>query len=193
MHQQTTLELILTLLSLVAHILDARQNIWARILAYPVLCVNIYVYALRNLYGKVAHSVLGLLINSYAYVQWKGSASRAPIQVTRTSSRTLLRASILMVLGILIWSFLMSKYTQQPIRVVGFDACYFFVGLLEKWMMSHKKVERWVIAFLRYTCLAIACYQSGSIILAILQLSLIIVSIYGQLKWYKTCKSIQKL
>ncbi len=193
MHHQKTFEIILALLSLVAHILDARQNIWARILAYPVLCTNIYVYALRNLYGKVAHSVLGLLINSYAYVQWKGSASRAPIQVTRTSRKVLLCASFLMVFGIGIWSFLASKYTPHPIRVVCLDACYFFVGLLEKWMMAHKKVERWVIAFLRYTCLSIACYQAGSIILAILQFSLIIVSIYGQLKWYKTCKNLQKL
>jgi hypothetical protein len=187
--QKPLWEVSLVILSVLAHILDARQNIWSRILAFPVLFINIYVYSMRRLYGKVLHSIIAILINTYAYINWKGGALRPPVEVSRTANNILVYTVVFTILGTAGWSLVMRKYSNAPSLSIFFDAFYLFFGFIEKWMMSHKKLERWFVAFFRYLAFSIACYHAGSIILCMQQLLLAFVAIYGQIKWSQSYKS----
>ncbi|MBX9890069.1 MAG: nicotinamide mononucleotide transporter family protein [Amoebophilaceae bacterium] len=182
---QEILEISLIGLSALAHFLDARQNIWARILTFPILLLNIYVYSIKRLSGKVIHSLISIFINGYAYINWKGSNYRTPIKVTITPPKLLWYMILLAIIATAICSFIRCIDSQMSLLSIYFDTLYCILGLLEKWMMSHKKLERWTLAFFRYIGFSIACYYAGSKLLSLFQLSLASIAIYGQIKWLK--------
>ncbi len=182
-------ELILVCLSIVVHVLDARQHLWARILVFPNLLLNLFVYTKKQLYGKVLYSLVTIFLNLYAYLKWKGGKHSPPVRVNKTSPATLVCTMLLGLLGALIWSFLMHRYARIALSAICFDAMYLSFGFVEKWLMSHKKLERWMLAFLRYLAFSIACYKTGSLILAVHHIILIFIALYGQAKWYKAYKA----
>lgn len=183
-------EVTLVVLSIFAHILDARQNIWSRILTYPILFMNIKVYFVRRLYGKVIYTIISTAFNVYAHIKWRGKPHQRPLYVTRTSNHMLLYAIGTGILGALGFIFIIMMVTDSnkfSFAICG-DAFNLSFGLVEKWFMSHKKLERWFIALLRYAAFSIACYHTGAIILSIQHLVLVFIGIYGQIKWYRSYK-----
>lgn len=184
----TWTELVLVTLSIVVHVLDAHQHLWARILVFPNLLLNLFVYSKKQLYGKVLYSLVTVFLNLYAYVQWRGGKHRPPAYVKKTALGPLIGTLFLGLCGALIWCYFMHRYTRVALSAICFDALYASFGFVEKWLMSHKKLERWILAFLRYAAFSIACYKTGSLILAIQHIILIFVALYGQMKWYKSYK-----
>ncbi|WP_243018603.1 MULTISPECIES: nicotinamide mononucleotide transporter family protein [Candidatus Cardinium] len=185
---QSLLEFIVVVVSFLAHFLETRQNIWSKILAFPIACANIYIYSVRSLYGKVIYSIIFIFFNLYAYLRWKGTTYRKPVQVSRTSHKTLASITAISMLVGIGWHFIMGKY----VRAVSYgDTYYFSFGFMDKWLMSHKKLERWVIALLRYIAMLLACYQAGAIMLSMHYLILAGISIYGQIQWYLSYKTIK--
>ncbi len=182
-------ELFLVCLSIAVHILDAHQHIWARILVFPNLLLNLFVYTKKQLYGKVLYSLVTVFLNLYAYLKWKGGQNSPPARVHKTSPAVLVCTLLLGLLGAGIWCFLMQRYARIPLTAICFDAIYTSFGFVEKWFMSHKKLERWILALLRYLAFSIACYKTGSVILAVHHIILIFVALYGQAKWYKAYKA----
>lgn len=190
--QKLLWEVTLVIISIFAHILDARQNIWSRILAFPILFMSIRVYTIRKLYGKVIYAIISTIFNIYAYIRWKGGIYRKPLHVSRTSNQILVYATGAGILGALGWSFAMVKYSDAlPFSIYG-DALYLSFGLMEKWFMAHKKLERWFIALLRYIVFSIACYSAGATMLGIQYLVLACVGVYGQVKWYRSYKTTKQ-
>ncbi len=181
-------ELILVFISILAHVLDAHQHIWARILVFPNLLFNLYIYTNKQLYGKVIYSLGTVFFHLYAYLKWKGGKTRPPVQVSRTTPAMLTLIMGLGFIGALSWCCLITRYARIPLSAIYLDAFYASFGFVEKWLMSHKKLERWILALLRYPAFAIACYTTGSLILAVHQIILIFIAIYGQIKWHKTYK-----
>ena len=135
--QQRLLEFSVVIASIFAHLLEARQNIWSKILAFPIAFTNIYVYSVRQLYGKVIYSIIFIFFNLYAYLRWKGSICRKPVTVSRTSHKMLLSITGMSMLGGMGWYFIISKYLHTA--SYG-DAYYFSFGFMDKWLMSHKKL-----------------------------------------------------
>ncbi|TDG93357.1 nicotinamide mononucleotide transporter family protein [Cardinium endosymbiont of Culicoides punctatus] len=183
-------EITLVVLSIFAHILDARQNIWSRILTYPILFMNIKVYFVRRLYGKVIYTIISTAFNVYAHIKWRGKPHQQPLYVTRTSNHMLLYAIGTGILGALGFIFIIMMVTDSnkfSFAICG-DAFNLSFGLVEKWFMSHKKLERWLIALLRYAAFSIACYHTGASILSIQHLVLVFIGIYGQIKWHRSYK-----
>ena len=192
-HQRTIHELIVLLVSITAHLFDARQSIIARALMFPHLIHNVYVYSIRELYGKVLYSMVVIFLNAYAYIKWQGSKHRPPIQVDKTTHKMLF---LLILLGFVCSFFyvsIMYTYFNGVLsRALYCDALYLVFGLVEKWFMSHKKLERWVLAFLRYLVFAIACYDKGSMILTIQHILLAFIAVYGQFKWLQSYQTRAK-
>lgn len=190
--QQRLLEFSVVIGSIFAHFLEARQNIWSKILAFPIAFTNIYVYSVRQLYGKVIYSVIFIFFNLYAYLRWKGSMHRKPVEVTRTSHKIFLSIAGISMLGGTGWSLIASKYFHRLSSISTYgDAYYLSFGLMDKWLMSHKKLERWMIALLRYIVFSLACYKTGAIMLSMHYLILSCISVYGQIKWYLSYKAMK--
>ena len=177
-------------LAIVQHILDARQSIWARHIHFPHLLHNVYVY--REYLGKVCYSIVVIFWNIYACIRWKGTKSMRPIQTTK-SGRQLL--SLIVTLGLLL-TFLWVLVRHQlygkalSIALLG-DAFYTVFGLIEKWFMAHKKVEKWILSSLRYIAFAMACYGNGDTKLMWKHILLIFVAVYGQIQWLKSYRKLQ--
>lgn len=190
--QQRLLEFSVVVASIFAHFLEARQNIWSKILAFPIAFTNIYVYSVRQLYGKVTYSIIFIFFNLYAYLRWKGAMHRKPVEVSKTSHKVLLSITSISILGGIGWSFIIGKYFNRSssISVYG-DAYYFAFGFMDKWLMSHKKLERWIIALFRYIVFSLACYQAGAIMLSMHYLILSCIGVYGQIKWYLSYKAMK--
>ncbi len=189
---QRLLECILVVVSIFSHFLEARQNIWSKILAFPIALTNIYVYSVRQLYGKVIYSIVFIFFNVYAYLKWKGTLHRKPLQVSRISYKMLLSITGLSMLGSMAWSFIAYIYLNKLSFISTYgDTCYMFLGFMDKWLMSHKKLERWMIAIFRYIIFSLACYQKGAIILSIQYLILSAIGIYGQIQWYIAYKAMK--
>ncbi|WP_339044093.1 nicotinamide mononucleotide transporter family protein [Cardinium endosymbiont of Tipula unca] len=183
--QKLLWEVTLVIISIFAHILDARQNIWSRILSFPILFMSIRVYTIRKLYGKVIYAIISTIFHTYAYIKWKGGHQK-PLHVSRTSNQVLVYTTAAGLLGALGWSFVIAKYSDAPPYAIYGDALYVSFGFIEKWFMSHKKLERWLIALLRYIAFSTACYSAGATMLGIQYLVLAFIGIYGQIKWYKS-------
>ncbi|TSJ81305.1 MAG: nicotinamide mononucleotide transporter family protein [Candidatus Cardinium sp.] len=183
--QQSLLEFSVVIASILAHVLEARQNIWSKILAFPIAFTNIYVYSVRQLYGKVIYSIIFIFFNLYAYLRWKGSIRRKPVEVSRTSHKMLLSITGMSMLGGMGCHLIIGKYLHAA--SYG-DAYYLSFGFMDKWLMSHKKLERWTIALFRHIAFSLACYQIGAIMLCIHHLILSCIGIYGQIKWYTSYK-----
>lgn len=190
--QQRLLEFSVVVASIFAHFLEARQNIWSKILAFPIAFISIYVYSVRQLYGKVIYSIIFIFFNLYAYLRWKGTMHRKPVEVSRTSHKVLLFIAGISMLGGIGWSCIVGKYfnTASFISVYG-DAYYLSFGFMDKWLMAHKKLERWVIALFRYIAFSLACYQTGAVMLSMHYLVLSCIGAYGQIKWYLSYKRMK--
>jgi len=191
-HPQGLLELVLAIVSIFAHVLETRQNIWSKILAFPIALTNIYVYSVRQLYGKVIYSIIFIFFNAYAYVRWKGTLHRKPVQISRISYKMLVSITGVSMLGSMVWTVIAYIYFNKfpSISTYG-DTSYMFLGFMDKWLMSHKKLERWIIAILRYTIFSVACYQKGALILSVHYLILSAIGIYGQIQWYLSYKAMK--
>ncbi len=191
-HPQRLLEFILVVVSIFAHFLEARQNIWSRILAFPIALTNIYVYSVRQLYGKVIYSIVFIFFNAYAYLRWKGTLHRKSVQITRISYKMLLSITGVSMLGSMVWTVIAYVYLNKfPLISTYGDTCYMFLGFIDKWLMSHKKLERWIIAVFRYIIFSLTCYQKDAIILSIQYLILSLIAIYGQIQWYISYKAMK--
>ncbi|MBX9889653.1 MAG: nicotinamide mononucleotide transporter family protein [Amoebophilaceae bacterium] len=192
-HQRTIHEVIVLLVSLTAHLFDARQSILARMLMFPHLIHNVYVYSLRGLYGKVLYSMVVIFLNGYAYVKWKGSKHKPPIQVDKTTDKMRFLFILLGFGSSFFYVLIMYKYFNGVLsRALYCDAFYLVFGLVEKWFMSHKKLERWILACLRYLVFAVACYDKGSMILTIQHILLVFIAVYGQIKWFQSYQTRAK-
>ncbi|MCT4697287.1 MAG: nicotinamide mononucleotide transporter family protein [Candidatus Cardinium sp.] len=187
-NQRNVLEFSLVVASIFTHVLEARQNIWSKILAFPIAFMNIYVYSVRRLYGKVVYSIIFIFFNLYAYLRWKGTTHRKPVKVSRTSYKVFLSITGMSILGGMVWRFVVGRYFN--ISSYG-DDCYLAFGFMDKWLMSHKKLERWMIALFRYIVFSLACYQKGAIMLSIHYLILSCIGVYGQIKWYLSYKTMK--
>lgn len=194
-NQQGLLEFTVVLASIFSHVLEARQNIWSKVLAFPIAFSNIYIYYVRHLYGKVTYSIIFIFFNVYAYIRWKGAIYGKPVQVSRTSHKMLATITGISILGSIIWGLMVSKYfnttLSMPSCAIYGDACYLSFGFMDKWLMSHKKLERWVIALLRYIFFAFACYKTGALMLSMHYLILSCIGVYGQIKWYLCYKDLK--
>lgn len=182
---KSILELVFFVLSLATHILDARQKLLSRILWFPHLILNVYIFSTKRLYGKVFYSVVNLFINTYAYIQWKGTCKIKPVQVGKTDSKTLFYGIIASLVLSMLWTiFRVSTNTDIPVIVIYSDALYAALGLFEKLLMSRKRLERWILASMRYIFATIMMIKTRSPILAILCITLLLTSMYGQCQWY---------
>lgn len=149
--QQRLLEFSLVIGSIFSHFLDARQNIWSKILAFPLSFISIYIYSVRQLFGKVINSIIFICFNLYAYLRWKGTIGRKPVEVSRTSYKVLSPVIGMRILGGIARIFILGKYFDiSPCISVYGDAYYFVFGLMHKWRMSHKGLERWMVSLFRY-------------------------------------------
>ena len=179
--------------SLAVHILDARQKLLARILWVPHLILNIYIFSKKRLYGKVLYDVVNLFINAYAYIQWKGTRKIKPVQVDKTETKTLffgIAASLILSVP---WTiFRMRTTTNISATAIYSDALYAVLGLFEKFLMSKKRLEHWILAFLRYIFATITMIKTHSPILAVLCIILLFISIYGQYQWYMSYRRNQQ-
>lgn len=183
------LELLLVISSLTVHILDAKQKLLSRILWFPHLILNMYLFSQKKLYGKVFYSVVTLFINTYAYTQWKDTKTTKPVQVGKTDSKTLFYGVVAsLVLSVLWTTFRVRTNIDIPVVAIYFDALYAILGLFEKFLMSKKRLERWILASMRYIFATITMIKTHSPILAIQHIILVFISIYGQCQWYISYK-----
>ena len=183
------LELLLLASSLAVHILDAKQKLLSRILWFPHLILNMYLFSQKKLYGKVFYSVVTLFINAYAYIQWKDTKKAKPIQVSKTDSSTLFLGIAASLVLSMPWTIFRIRTTTDISAIaIYFDALYAVLGLFEKFLMSKKRLERWILACLRYIFATITMIKTHSPILAVQHIILVIISIYGQCQWYISYK-----
>lgn len=190
-YQKEILEIILLSLSIITHVLDANQKLLARILWFPHLLLNIYIFTKKQLYGKVLYSIVTIFINFYAYIKWKGTKVNPPVQVSKTNTTILFLSIVASLIVAAIWSLNMATKIRIPIVAIYFDTLYTILGFMEKWLMSNKKLERWIFASIRYAFFMISCLKTNSPILVIQHILLIFIAMYGQYKWYKSYKAQQ--
>lgn len=187
-HGEVIIDSSVSILSIIVHFLDARQHMLSRILVFPGLLLNIYVYSVRQLYSRVFYSLVGILLHIYAYFKWKGQSKNPLSKVTKTSGRVRLFLMLLGLFGAFAWTLATHRFVQLPLTVIYLDASYTFFGFIEKWLMAHKKVERWLLSLARYILFSIACYRAGALVLGLQHIILASVAFYGQIKWYRSYK-----
>lgn len=155
---------------------------------FPHLILNVYIFHKKGLYGKVLYDVVNLFINAYAYIQWKGTRKTKPVQVDKTDTKTLFFGIAASLILSVLWTIFRMRtiidISAISAIVIYSDALYAAIGLFEKFLMAQKRLERWILACLRYIFATIMMIKTNSPILAVLCVILLFISTYGQYQWY---------
>ncbi len=124
--------------------LSARQNIWS----WPTAIVNVSLYTfifLRSgLFSDMGLQVVYLALSIYGWHQWlHGGALRAPLEVSRASTRVWLVSGIA---AVVFWLAL-ARYTStlSGVSLPYLDAGLTTLSLVAQWMMTRKILENWIL------------------------------------------------
>jgi nicotinamide mononucleotide transporter len=124
-----------------------RQSMWNWPLGIAYSGISVYLFAQAPLYGQVVLNSYFLLMNLYGWMVWlrHGKDGEAPLQVSRTSSRTLAIVLGLAALGVLLLGTLFDQFTASrfPLADVGIT----LLSTAAMWLQARKKLESWVFWF----------------------------------------------
>lgn len=127
-------------------------NVWLvtreHILSWPLGVLNagfyLVVFYRTGLYSDTGLQVVYLVLSLYGWWHWsRGTASAAPVLVTRTPRRLWL---VLAAIGIATWFTLATITARLPgAAMPRLDAALVATSLVAQWMMTRKLRENWIL------------------------------------------------
>ena len=161
-----------------------------KILAWPfgLLGVSIYAYIFYSaqLYSDFILHLIYIVLNAYGWWYWASGhyEKEDDLQVTSLFPKEKVIWIVTIVLGFLLWGYLMQRHTDAALPYP--DAFTTVTSLVAQYLLARKKIENWIL-WIIVDIVAIIIYvikdlYPTSILFAIL----LILSISGFLTWKKS-------
>ena len=107
--------------------------------------------------------VVYVVLNIYGWYSWKhGDAKHRELKPTVLSWLQRIIWIIVIVVGFLIWGYLMNRYTDADYAYI--DAFTTVTSLVAQWFLAKKKIENWVL-WMIVNVIAIGLYYVKGIVL----------------------------
>jgi nicotinamide mononucleotide transporter len=165
--------------------LVTRENIWSWPLGVLNALFYVYVFAGSGLYSDTGLQVVYFVLSCYGWWHWlRGGADRAPVVVTRTSSRLWL---VLIALGVVTWITLFSITSRIPGSALPkLDAALVATSLIAQWMMTRKLLENWLLWILVDVVYVPVFVVKGLRLTAVLYGVFLALAVLGYVQWRRS-------
>jgi nicotinamide mononucleotide transporter len=139
-----SLELTAVIFGIVSVWLSTREHIGS----WPTALINVALYFVvlqrAQLYANAWLQLVYFALSCYGWYEWKfGGAQHAGVVITRTSRRTAIVLSGLVVVVTLAVYGILSRYTDASSPWL--DAATTATSLAAQWMMTRKLLEHWSV------------------------------------------------
>lgn len=138
------LEILATVFGLWSVWCYVRESIWA----WPAGLINVLLFIVLfwkwGLYAEAGLQVVFTGLQIYGWWQWlRGGEQHRGVVITRTSARLWSLLAGLAVVGILPIGLALDRWTDST--VPWWDTIPVVLSLVAQWMISHKKLENWLV------------------------------------------------
>ena len=178
----STLELIAFLLGVANVTLVVRRSIWN----YPFGLVMVVLYARiffdAKLYSDALLQLFFFVVQLYGWWAWRrSSAAAGDIVVERLSSASCWRWAAGTTVAIIVWSSLVSRYTDAALP--WWDATAAILSVAAQIMMSRRLLENWVL-WIAVDILSIGLYAvKGLWLTTALYAIFLALAVWGLIDW----------
>ncbi len=138
------LEILATIFGLWSVICYVRESVWA----WPAGLINVALFIVLfwqwGLFAETGLQVVFVVLQIYGWWQWlRGGEQHQGVTITRTSPRLWFVLGGLALIGIVPLGLILTHWTTST--VPWWDTIPTVLSLVAQWMISHKKLENWLV------------------------------------------------
>lgn len=185
--QQSLLELIAVLLSVLYVILAARQNIWCWPCAFVSTIIFVYLFWEVTLVFQMLLNFYYIVMAVVGFLSWKEVKDKPTLAITRVHIKVHLLSIGVGVAATL----LLAKVGERWFfgDWVWLDAGTAVFSVIATVMTARKKIDNWIYWLVVNPASAYLMFQSGLYLVCLLMFLYTAMSIYGFLNWRKSLTS----
>lgn len=182
------LEIIATVFGLWSVACYVRESVWA----WPTGLINVLLFIVLfyhwGLFAETGLQVVFVVLQLYGWWQWlRGGESHQGVVITRTSAREWVVLGGLAVIAIVPIGLLLDHKTTST--VPWWDTIPTVLSLVAQWMISHKKLENWLV-WIVVDLISIPLFAyKGLYLTAALYGVFLILCCFGLRAWLKTWRA----
>lgn len=186
----TLLEYIAVIFGILSVWYASRENIWV----YPTGIINvglyIFIFITAKIYAQALVQVFYLVLSVYGWYNWVHHPSEdGQTAITRLDLKGWALSIGLVIVGTILFYFLLSRYTDSPVPLIdSFTSSIFFVTM---WLMAIKKAENWlgwIVGDLILVPLSISQHLAFT---SIQYIVFLVIAVSGWIEWNKKIKNAQ--
>ncbi|SFF55805.1 nicotinamide riboside transporter PnuC [Thermoflexibacter ruber] len=180
--RQNPIEIIGSLLTILAIWLNTKQNAWGWIVGILSIVCYIYVFASVWLLGDFLLNIYFFVTSLYGWYQWRyGSQEHQELAVSLTKSSELLILISLAIVGAVLLGMLFSTYPQAAVPY--WDAVITSFSLVAQWLLARKKLENWLVWIFVDVQASMIYFYKDLIVTGFLYIILTILAVKGYMNW----------
>lgn len=185
--QQSLLELLAVVLSVLYVILAARQNIWCWPCAFFSTIIFVYLFWEVTLVFQMLLNFYYIVMAVVGFLSWKEVKDKPTLAITRVDAKVHL---LLIVAGVAA-TLLLAKVGEHWFSGdwVWLDAGTAVFSVIATVMTARKKIDNWVYWLVVNPASGYLMFQSGLYLVCLLMFLYTAMSIYGFLNWRKNLTS----
>lgn len=186
----TLLEYIAVIFGISSVWFASRENIWV----YPTGIINvglyIFLFITAKIYAQALVQVFYMAMSIYGWYNWvHHPSSEGQSAITRLDVNGWIISIGLVIVGSILFYFLLSKYTDSPVPMLdSFTTAVFFVTM---WLMAVKKIENWLGWTVGNLILIPLSIMQHLAFTSIQYFVFLFLAFSGWIEWNKKMKNVQ--
>jgi nicotinamide mononucleotide transporter len=181
--QQSLLELLAFVLSVLYVVLATRQNIWCWPCAFVGTGIFVYLFWEVTLVFQMLLNFYYIIMAVVGFLSWKEVKDKPTLSITRVDARVHI---LLIVVGCFAtWSLVKMGENWFTGDWVWLDAGTAVFSVIATVMTARKKIDNWIYWLVINPATAYLMFQNGLYLTCALMFLYTIMSIYGFVNWRK--------
>jgi nicotinamide mononucleotide transporter len=168
----------------------SRENIWVYPTGIINVCLYIFLFISAKIYAQALVQAFFMVLSVYGWYNWvHHPSSEGQTAITRLDLKGWIISVGLIVVGTVLFYFLLRKYTDSPVPMLdSFTTSVFFVTM---WLMAIKKIENWLGWTVGNLILIPLSIMQHLAFTSIQYIVFLVLAVYGWIEWNKKIKNAQ--
>ncbi len=183
----TQIEIVAVLLGFANIILVVRRSLWNYPFGIAMVSLYFFIFFEARLYSDALLQIFFLALNAYGWWNWLRGRDEAGDVIVRHATRgEMLRWSLAIALAILLWGWLMHRYTDAAFP--WWDASVAMISVGAQILLSRRFIENWPL-WVIVDALAIGLYAVKDLWLtAGLYAAFLVIAALGWREWLRIAR-----
>ncbi len=158
------------------------ESVWSWPTGLVNVALQIVLFWHYGLYAETGLQVVYVGLQMYGWWQWvRGGDRRAGVVIERTTALTWIDLATVSLLAYVPMGYVLDRWTDSTVPWA--DSAPTVLSLVAQWMISHKKLENWLV-WIVVNVLSIPLFAyKGLYLIAGLNVVFLGLSVWGQLRW----------